>query len=299
MSIKYNMSDYEILDILSNIKGRRTGGLASKHQVLTVLYTLGHYWHGEERMVYFNRVYKELNKLINLFSPMNKKKDLAAYFPFWHLQFNKPKIWNLYGVETLKKSTDGRPLMSSIRESEYYRGGLIKSIHQRVVHDKYFLMNLIFTILNKNFPKSIHILILEKIGIPSLEFITEPTQRELFNTLVLANYNFSCVACRIQESIKSDDILAVEASHIKWPLAGGPHDVDNGIVLCPQHKRLFDHGAFSLNDKNEFIVSKSSVINNNDPLLNKLHNKNMPNPEELLYIPNKEYINWHNTAVFK
>lgn len=55
-----------------------------------------------------------------------------------------------------------------------------------------------------------------------------------------------------------NNLVAVEAAHIKWHQAGGPDREENGLALCARHHKLFDRGVFTINPASELIVSENA-----------------------------------------
>ena len=51
-------------------------------------------------------------------------------------------------------------------------------------------------------------------------------------------------------------LLCLEATHVHWHSHGGPSTVANGLALTPTLHKLFDHGAWSLDDNRRVIVSR-------------------------------------------
>lgn len=86
------------------------------------------------------------------------------------------------------------------------------------------------------------------------------------------------------------------ASHIKqWSQSNNEErlDVNNGLLLCPNHDSLFDKGYVSFNDNGEILTSKSLdndlkvFLNINDKMKIRM-NENQ-----------KQYMEWHRENKFK
>jgi len=58
---------------------------------------------------------------------------------------------------------------------------------------------------------------------------------------VLEAYLAECCVCGFSLRLV-DDLIGVDAAHIRWHAHGGPDEVPNGLALCGLHHRLFDHG---------------------------------------------------------
>lgn len=110
-----------------------------------------------------------------------------------------------------------------------------------------------------------------------------------YRGLLLSRYNSECVICGI-----SYPPLLV-ASHIK------PHamcndkerfDVDNGLLLCSVHDKLFDRGLITFS-KGEVVFSK--ILPNEDIEIIKL----LPINKVDISQKNEHYLNYHRENVFK
>jgi len=51
-------------------------------------------------------------------------------------------------------------------------------------------------------------------------------------------------------------LIGVEAAHVHWHSKGGSSSVTNGIALNPTLHKLFDHGAWTLDDDRRILVSR-------------------------------------------
>ena len=110
-----------------------------------------------------------------------------------------------------------------------------------------------------------------------------------FRKLLLSKYS-KCHICGV--NIK--DCLI--ASHIKpWRDADDEEkiDPDNGLLLCPNHDKLFDSGYISFDENGKILIS-SELDSNNRLFLNiqdsmKIH----------LNCNNEEYMKYHREHIFK
>ena len=67
-----------------------------------------------------------------------------------------------------------------------------------------------------------------------------------FRRTVLTAYERRCAICDFDVRL-DDDLLGLDAAHIKWHAAGGPDRVPNGLALCKLHHHALDRGAIGLN----------------------------------------------------
>jgi putative restriction endonuclease len=76
-----------------------------------------------------------------------------------------------------------------------------------------------------------------------------------FRAQVLAAYNQRCAVSGFQ-ALLGGTLFCLEAAHVHWHSHGGPSTVANGLALTPTLHKLFDHGAWSLDDNRRVIVSR-------------------------------------------
>lgn len=127
----------------------------------------------------------------------------------------------------------------------------------------------------------------------------EVTKKAKFRRQVLQAYEHRCAVRDFDVRIGAKT-LCIEAAHIKWHSAGGPDKVDNGIVLCTLHHKLFDLGAFTLDEERQFLVSEKVVGTDGYHLwLRRFHGNQISRPVRGVYEPSVDYIAWNHNEVFK
>lgn len=106
----------------------------------------------------------------------------------------------------------------------------------------------------------------------------------------LKKVNCSCEVC----GVKTENLLV--ASHIKpWSKSNSKEkvDINNGLLLCPNHDYLFDKGFISFDDDGVIMISKDiclddiKVLGLNNDIKIELSKKK------------KEYMKWHRNNIFK
>jgi putative restriction endonuclease len=92
----------------------------------------------------------------------------------------------------------------------------------------------------------------------------------------------------------------LESAHIKPYASSGPHSVNNGLLLRSDLHRLFDLGYVTVTTDYHVEVSKrikEEYENGRDYYA--LQGRSLISlPNEALYKPAREYIEWHNNNVF-
>lgn len=111
----------------------------------------------------------------------------------------------------------------------------------------------------------------------------------VFRNLLLKRYGKCCLC-----GIKIPEMLI--ASHIKpWAVSKPDEklDPDNGLLLCPNHDKLFDLGLITLDDKGSIIISDQ--LDDQDKVLSNIM-KDMSIP---VTKSNKKYLKYHRENLFK
>jgi len=110
----------------------------------------------------------------------------------------------------------------------------------------------------------------------------------LFRNLLLSKYQ-KCHICNLNIT----DLLV--ASHIKpWRICEGDEkiNVDNGLLLCPNHDLLFDKGYISFDNSGKILIS---------PDLDEETQKNLNISKTLkikMTLGNLEFMEWHRENLF-
>lgn len=92
---------------------------------------------------------------------------------------------------------------------------------------------------------------------------------------------------------------ALEAAHLYSYSAGGPHEVNNGLLLRADLHRLFDKGYLTLTSDHRLEVSARLRDDyHNGRTYYPLHGRAIRLPRRDRDRPNAEYIRWHNDNVF-
>jgi putative restriction endonuclease len=114
-----------------------------------------------------------------------------------------------------------------------------------------------------------------------------------FRAEVLAAYDHRCAVSGFQAML-AGTAFCLEAAHVHWHSQGGPSTVDNGLALTPTLHKLFDHGAWTLDDKRRVLVSRHfSGSDSAITELRALHGRALRTP-----VPGSppialDFIRWH------
>ena len=114
--------------------------------------------------------------------------------------------------------------------------------------------------------------------------------QSVFKKRLLKRYESKCCLC----GVSGNDMLI--ASHIKpWCEADMEErvDVNNGLLLCPNHDWLFDKGFISFDDTGAIIIS-SKLCHNNQVFMNIDDKQYIEMSDKI-----KEYIQYHRTNIYR
>jgi putative restriction endonuclease len=156
------------------------------------------------------------------------------------------------------------------------------------------------SILERNFPNSIHEDILQGNGLDLELYKKIKLKRNpQFRDKILNAYEYQCAVCGFNVRI-GNSLVALEAAHIKWYQAGGPVTEENGVALCALHHKLFDRGAFTLSQDMKIKVSDQThgTKGFSEWLMAYLGRKLNP-PQRPSYFPKPQFTNWHFKEVFQ
>ena len=110
-----------------------------------------------------------------------------------------------------------------------------------------------------------------------------------FRDGLLKKYRTCCLC-----GISNPDLLV--ASHIKPWRACGPEeklDINNGLLLCANHDKLFDGGYISFSDEGNIIISSS--LSDNDRIFTNVRKEMRIQVNDKM----KEYLSYHKNNEFR
>ena len=113
--------------------------------------------------------------------------------------------------------------------------------------------------------------------------------QDQFRKGLLKKYNNKCCLCGV------DNQTLLLASHIKPWAKSDEHeklDLNNGLLLCPNHDRLFDKGYISFDESGSILISES--LSENSKIFMNIHD----NMKIDISADNREYIRYHRENIF-
>lgn len=282
----------ELIEKIKNIRTWQRGDIRAPHKPLLLLYTLGRLARDEPRLVSYAEAKEDLRKLLVEFGPY-RRVHYPSY-PFVKL-YNDGGFWELTGNGVLNTTRD-----CSDRElvDNHTFGGFTEEVHTLLKNDRKLVRDLAKLILNQYFDDTLQQDILIQIGL-EIEEDVRPVRSPDFRDRVLRAYEYRCAICGFNVRL-GDTLVAVEAAHIKWHCYGGPDREENGLALCSLHHKLFDKGAFTLDDSLILRVAENAHGTCGfDEWLMRYHDRPIRRPQSPDYYPNDNFIDWHVREVFR
>ena len=314
-----NPKQRQILARFLNISTHRRGTIPSPHKPLLLIWTISKYIRDSldpslpnHRLLPFCYYKDTIGKKIQSFSLFQAK--IKIEYPYWYLRFDD--VWEWDPSTTIIRNNAYKPAMESYHASS---AGLLEGDYNEIINNPRFGSALIYSLLDKFFPETLHGDILEAADFPIDQLPIkreedlqpeETTERKIrnhrFRTEVLRAYDKQCAVCR--HSVWISDLgnsqpIALEAAHIQWHGMNGPDIVSNGLALCSTHHSLFDRGAYTLmhadSDKYLMKVSKKIHVRTFDNWLVQYNDSELHLPNDKEHQPNQNFVRWHNENIFK
>ena len=260
---------------------------------LLILLALGLLSQGK-RDIDFANIEEQLKGLLREFG--NNVRRPRSDYPFWRLQ--NDGIWNVTPND-LKTNSSGDVSALSLRRSQA-TGRFSDNVQNWLLVEKKRLTVATQQVLETYFAESLHQDLLTAVGfVAAEETVTRQKRDPEFRAAVLSAYRLRCAVCAQDVRIGSITV-ALEAAHIKWHQAGGPDIVSNGLCLCSTHHKLFDLGAFTINEENKLLVSEHMTGSDQlQEILLRFHDHEIASPNRQEHFPDRHYLRWHREFRFK
>lgn len=281
-----------IKTLFEEISVWKRGNQRAPHKPLLILYALASIQRDNgTRLFSFSEIDSKLQQLLVDFGPT--RASYHAQYPFWRLQ--KDGIWELNNIENITENKGGDVKRNDLLEFDVH-GGFTKEIYDIFTSNKEIIPKIALSILERNFPESMHEDILQAVGLNLIVIMKRDPE---FRGKILNAYEHQCAICGFNARIGNASVV-LEAAHIKWHQAGGPSSENNGLLLCALHHKLFDRGAFKLTENMEIIVSDRVYGTGGfKEWLMEYHHKELIKPQRSTYCPKPEFIAWHAQEVFQ
>lgn len=282
----------------------QSAGTRAPYKPMLAIWALGRCLNYEPRLADFATVHVEFTKLVQRFGPYRRRVPTAE--PFWRLQ--NDGVWEIEDPEFVSVDSSGSPLISDLRKHGI-RGGLLESDYNAIQADPNMAWRIAISLLAEHFPDTLHDDILQATGffetpIVDVDGIVISTVRRRrrapgFRDNVLSAYCNRCAVCE-HSLVLRGDVLALEAAHIRWHTHAGPSEVRNGLSLCVLHHKLFDRGAFTIQEDHTILVSSHLVGTGIQEAIEQYSDRRLSVlPERDSDKPAPEFLKWHQREVFR
>jgi putative restriction endonuclease len=289
------MDKIQLKSLIEGITVWKRGAQRAPHKPLLVLYALARSQRNRERFIPYPEIDEKLKQLLMDFGPI--RKNYHPEYPFWRLQ--NDGIWELKGSENVRILSSGDPRRVDLIDRNV-GGGLTKDIFELLIAHPESTSELATSILEANFPASIHEDILQAVGLDAEFEASKKRKRDpCFRDRIVRAYEHQCAVCGFNVRV-GNTLVALEAAHIKWHQAGGPDVEENGIALCALHHKLFDRGAFTVSPELRIEVSdRAHGSHGFKEWLYAFHGKSLSPPQRPNFYPEPEFVQWHVREVFQ
>jgi putative restriction endonuclease len=289
------MTEQEILNTFQSLSIWRCGDRRAPHKPLLLLLAIGYLQNNDQRLLAYKQIDPKLEGLLTEFgTPRNAGN---THYPFWRLQ--NDGIWEVERYDELTLNSSGGVRKTELRDKEN-RAGFKPEVYEFLKEHPSVVKKVCSDLLDAHFPDTIHEDIIHETGISLEEQVINRNKRDpKFRHNVLQAYEHRCAVCDFDVRMGAKT-LCIEAAHIKWHSHGGPDEINNGIALCTLHHKLFDLGAFTLDEDRQFLVSEKVVGTDGfDLWLGRFHGEEVSRPVRAVYEPEVDYIAWNHEQVFK
>lgn len=250
---------------------------------------------GSERLIPFDQLEMPLERLLHEFGP--PRKSPHPELPFFHLQTDG--VWEIDERVPLTRRKGSKNFLRSELRKFGIAGGFPQSIFEELKRKPEAVRQIAREILAAHFPESLHSEIAGAIGMELESTIRSSVRDSDFRRSVVSAWSHRCAFCGYAVQLDNAD-LGLEAAHIRWFQFGGPDATDNGLACCSIHHQAFDRGAITISDQLKILVS-SRVHGSGrlEDLFVKLHDLPLPAPAVRTAVPNRDFLAWHRTEVFR
>ena len=288
------MNQADLLKVLQSIRFWQKGDQRAPHKPLLMLYALAQLQHGNNEIVFKDSV-EALDELLATFGPPRKS---SITYPF--IRLANDGIWQLQAKTTLYTKGDYSK-SALIKENAI---GQFTAELRNALNDPNLFSLAVTYLLDNNFPETLRQDILDSLGlniepVNSTNSLKKKQRDPDFRNRIIEAYESKCAVCGYQVR-KGNQLVGLEAAHIKWHQAGGPDTENNGVALCSMHHKLYDYGLLTIDT--ELMVKVSTKANGafglQEWLLN-YHGRRINLPHSTSIYPEPQFLIWQVNEVFK
>lgn len=293
-----SMNPYQLKERITNLSIWKKGDQRAPHKPLLILYALAQLQNKDVRFLRYEEVREPLTNLLKEFGP--RRQSYHPEEPF--VRLTRDGIWSL------GSDIDSVHINSPWLIKHEISGGFNDEVYKLLQNNPALVREIGMLVLYSHFPDTIHEDILAAVGLDLDAGIVDfegfnprktNSRDPKFREKILRAYEYRCAVCGFNVRL-GNNLVAVEAAHIKWHQAGGPDREENGIALCAMHHKLFDLGVFTITDSRELLVAEDANGSEGfQEWLMRYHGQFVRSPIHPDYQPNQTFVNWHVREVFK
>lgn len=287
------MGSDQLLERFLGLQIWSANGHRAPHKPLLALWALGRCLRGEERLASYEEADRALTKLLRTFGP--HRKSIHTEAPFWRLQGDR--VWEVRDADRVTLTSKGDAHKSSLLANDIH-AGFPEDVQAALETDAALAGRIARALAEAHFPPTMQDEVLEAVGIePEYEHSRRKKRDRGFREKVLSAYDHACAVCGFALR-RGNELVALEAAHIKWHEARGPDLVRNALSLCALHHRLFDKGAFTVSPGRLMIVAGNVTGRGFEETLGRFGAKPLSPPSRAEDAPDPRFTAWHAREVF-
>ncbi len=287
----------EIRESIERLNVWKRGGHRAPHKPLLLLVSMARAAQDGDRRFSFAEVDEVLVPLLREFGKPGARP--APELPFWHLQTDG--LWELQHAERpVVAEPSDFPGRRALRDGNYV-GALPADVFKVFAEDPEFRREMGLALLRTHFPETLHQDVLDAVGLNlEADLVAQRRRRDpRFRLKVIRAYERRCAVCGYGVWLE-EQLVGIEAAHIRWHQAGGPDTESNGLAMCALHHKLFDRGVFSVDFRRRVIVSELvHGVEGVEEWLLRFHGAPLRRPVRAEFRPADRFIGWHQKQVFR
>jgi putative restriction endonuclease len=256
---------------------------------LLVLYALGRWIRGDQGGIPFGEVDRDLTELLKEFGP--PRRSYHPEYPFWRLQ--NDGVWTVTRIAPLPARQCNTDPPKSALLANAATGGFTEEVKPGLRASPALAGKIAGLLLERHFPETLHADILQAVGFDVTPQAADRRRDPNFRKQVLTAYEYRCAVCGFDVRLAGTSD-ALDAAHIRWHQASGPDEEANGLALCVLHHKLFDLGAFTLDENGVVLVSEE--VNGSAGLQQSFlshHGNSVNPPQRHEWKPAPAHLAWH------
>lgn len=309
-------SEFEVLEGFRKLRMWSRNDERAPHKPLLALWSIGRCLKGEDRLVSYRTVEKEMTTLLNNFGP--PRASHKPYEPFWRMQ--KDKIWEVPDAGRLVEDSSGSVSPKKLWENNV-TAGFTSCIHNLFRDNNVLALKVAIELVMSHFTECLYdevfdatigyefldscVVAVNGVDYKASEYLESVQQRRgrnsKFRDEVLEAYSYRCAICEYSIEFPAKNWPALEAVHIKWPGYNGPNNTPNGLSLCVLHHELFDWGAFTIQPSSlKVLVARGLLESEKNRWIGIYHKRRLPViAKSISDRPANEFLNWHLNNVYR